>query len=82
MLSDTSPEAEKVQIELVRRATPAERIAQMRSLTAMAIKLSRRAIARANPELSPEEVDLLWVRLHYGKELADELKKYKSRHKC
>ena len=78
MLWDTSPEAEKVQIELVRQASTAERIARMQSLSAMVIKLSRRAIARANPELSAREVDLLWVRLHYGKALADELRKYLS----
>lgn len=70
MLSDTSPEAEKVQIELLREAGVAGRIARMRSLTRMAAKLSRRAIARANPRFSSREVDLMWVELHYGKELA------------
>jgi len=33
MLSDTSPEAEKVQIELLRKMSPAERVSLMRSLT-------------------------------------------------
>ncbi len=76
MLSDTSPEAERVQIELLRQATAAEKIAQMRSMTAMAVKLSRRAIARANPKLSSQEVDLKWVELHYGKKLARDLRNY------
>ncbi len=78
MFSDTSPEAERVQIELLRRATAAEKIAQMRSMTAMAVKLSRRAIARANPKLSSREVDLKWVELHYGKELGRDLRNYLS----
>ena len=76
MLSDTHPEAEKVQIELTRAMTAAQKMTLMRSLTATAIRLSRRAIARANPEFSPREVDLKWVELNYGKQLALELREY------
>jgi hypothetical protein len=76
MLSDTHPDAERVQIELIRKATPAQRIASMRSLTSMLVTLSRRGIAQANPGLTPEEVNLRWVELHYGKPLADELRMY------
>jgi len=76
MFSDTTPEAEQVQIELLRKATVAERIARVRSLSALAISLSRRAIARANPEMTPEEVNLKFVELHYGKRLAEELREY------
>ncbi len=76
MLSDTHPEAEKVQLELLRKATVAERFAKMRSLTAMTISLSRRAIARANPRLSPEQVRLKFIELHYGKDLAKRVRKY------
>ena len=76
MLSDTSPEAEKVQIELIRRASVPERIARMRSLTATATRLSRQAIAEAHPAFSPREVDLMWVELHYGRQLAAELREY------
>ena len=53
-----------------------ERFARACSLTATAISLSRRAIARAHPELSPEEIDLKFVELHYGKQLAAGLRKY------
>lgn len=76
MLSDTHPDAERVQIELLRHATAAEKIAQCRALTAMAIALSRRAIARANPGLSTEEVESLWVELHYGRDIADRLRRH------
>ena len=79
MLSDTHPEAEKVQIELARAMTAAQKMTLMRSLTATAVRLSRRAIARANPEFSPQEVDLKWVELHYGKQLASELREYLER---
>ena len=52
MLSDTHPDVEKLQIELARQATGAQKVAQMRSLTSLVIGLSRRAIARANPQYS------------------------------
>jgi hypothetical protein len=74
MLSDTHPDAEKVQIELLRKATFAQRWAKMASLTAYAINLSRRAIAEANPGLDQRELDLKFVELSYGRELADRLR--------
>lgn len=79
MLSDTSPEAEKVQIELIRRMSVPERIAQVRSLTTLVINLSRRAIAEAHPELGPREVVLKWVELNYGKELAAGFREHLNR---
>jgi hypothetical protein len=78
MLSDTTREAEEVQIELLRRATPARRLALARSLTATAIGLSRRALARANPGLNQRDLDLLFVELNYGKELSEGLRRYLS----
>lgn len=77
MLSDTHPDAERVRLELLRKTTGAQRIAQMRSMTSFAIELSRRAIARANPELNQREVEMLWVEYTYGKELADKLHSHK-----
>jgi hypothetical protein len=59
MLSYTHPDADRVQIELLRQMTGAERIARSRSLTSLVIQLSRQAIARANPQLSQREVDAL-----------------------
>jgi hypothetical protein len=69
MLSDTSAEAEKVQIELLREAGFTGRFARMQFLTAAAINLSRGAIAEASPALSTEELNLKWLELCYGKEL-------------
>jgi hypothetical protein len=48
----------------------------MRSLTSMLVSLSRRGIARANPGISPREVELRWVEINYGKPLAEELRIY------
>lgn len=75
-LSDTHPKAEKVLIELARKATPAEKLAMMRSWSRVISKLAWRGIRRANPELSDREIDLLFVEHCYDKDLADRLRKY------
>jgi len=74
--ADTHPGAEKALIELLRKKNPAEKLNQVRSFSRMAIWLSRRAIARANPELGEQELDLLFIRLHYGEPLARRVEEY------
>jgi hypothetical protein len=73
LAADTSPEAEEFQIQLLRQASPAKRFRLVRSLCAMTRRLAWQGIRQANP-LAPEaEIDLLFVSLHYGKELAASL---------
>jgi hypothetical protein len=67
---DTSPEVEKVQFDLLRRAGARRRLELARAHTKSAIKLSRRRIAREHPEWSAQEVALHWAALTYGEELA------------
>ena len=76
---DTAPQAERVQIELIRQSSVARRISIVRSLSQTVMYLSRRAIQRANPSLSEREVDLAFVELHYGKDLAERLRSYMER---
>jgi hypothetical protein len=76
MLSDTHPEAERVQLELIRKMTVAERLARMRDWTRTLVHLSREGLARANPGLDEQELDLLWVEHHYGADLAARLRGY------
>jgi hypothetical protein len=76
---DTRPEAEKVLISLLRNANTAQKFAQVRSLSQTAIQLSRRAIARANRGFSGEQIDLRFITLHYGKELANNVKEFLDR---
>ena len=71
---DTSPEAERVQIELLRKAGEARRFALARSMSNTVIQLSRRAIKERFPEMNEEEVGLYFVELNYGKELADRMR--------
>ena len=74
--SDTSAQAEKVLIELIRKSSVTKRISKVRSLSQTAIYLSRRAIQRSNPSFRKRDVDLAFVALHYGENLAEQLRLY------
>lgn len=67
---DTSPEAHRVQIELLRRAGPVRRFALARSLSRFAIEASRRALRERHPEEDDRWIALRWVEIHYGQDLA------------
>ncbi len=73
---DTSPQAEKIQIQLIRESSVSKRISRVRSLSQTTMYLSRRAIQRTNPTLSEREVDLAFVANHYGEKLAERLRLY------
>jgi hypothetical protein len=80
MLSDTHPDAERVQIELLRRKTPEERFATAMHLTDALLQSSSDMIATLNPGLTPEELGVKRVEYYYGRELASQLRNYlKSR---
>ena len=68
--ADTSVEAERVHIDLLRAAPVARRLSLAWSLSATVIGAARRALARARPSASPRELDVWFVELHYGPELA------------
>ena len=68
---DTHQEIEEVQIALIRKASVSKRISLLRSLSQTAIQLSRRAINRANPDLTEEELKYKILEHHYGTELTE-----------
>ena len=68
---DTSPELERVQIELLRKAGKTRRLQLGLELSSEALEMAQRAIRRAHPELSELEAKLLFVEVTYGKDLAD-----------
>lgn len=70
--SDTSAEAERVQIDLLRAAPVSRRLQLAWSLSATVIGAARLALARQNPRLSQSALDARFVELHYGRELATE----------
>jgi hypothetical protein len=76
MLSDTHPDAERVQLDLIRKMTIAERLARATEWTQMAVNFSRQGIAKAHPGLDNRELDLLWVEQQYGRDLSNRLRAY------
>jgi hypothetical protein len=73
-LSDTDPETERVHLELLRQASPGRRIRLALSLSRTVMSLSRAGLARQMPGATDEEVALRFVALHYGADLADDLR--------
>jgi hypothetical protein len=71
---DTSPEVERVQIELLRKAGKTRRLQLGLELSGEALEMAQRAIKRAHPELGELEAKLLFVEITYGKDLADKVR--------
>jgi hypothetical protein len=71
--------ARRMQIELLRRATPARRFALACSMTASTLAYARDAIRRRHPDWNEREIDLELVRAHYGAELANRLRECLAR---
>ena len=75
---DTNPEVERVLISLIRKLSTEEKLNRTLQFSSSIINLSKRAIARANPDLSEDEKKLLFVEYHYGAELANKLRSFKE----
>jgi len=73
---DTHPESERVLISLIRKKSISKKLSQILSLSQTTIQLSKRAIARANENLDIDQIKLLFINYHYGKDLAEQVKKY------
>jgi hypothetical protein len=71
--ADTDVEAERVQTELLRKASPGQRAALALSLSATVISLARRALRHQDPAASEEQLGVRFVELTYGRELAAEV---------
>lgn len=71
---DTSPEIERVQIELLRKMSPAKKFNLVRSMTRTMIQASRANIQALHPDADENEHRLLFIELYYGKELADRVR--------
>jgi hypothetical protein len=73
---DTDREAERVQLELLRRAGSTRRAAMALRLSAEVLTMARRAVRRAMPGATEQEVALRFVELHYGRQLAEGLRRH------
>jgi len=76
--SDTTPDAEEVQLQLLRAKSPTERGAMAFRLSDNVARASKRAIQKAHPEFTAVQVGQFFVELHYGRELADALRAYQG----
>ena len=74
--NDTHPNAEAIQIDLLRNAGQARRSRLMLSITQSTLSLSRRTIRQQYSHLSPRDQNIKFVELVYGIDLADRLRKY------
>lgn len=75
-LSDTHPRMAEKQFELLRLASVAKRLQRARSLSSTVILLSRKAMAKANPDWSESELQMAWVASCYGADLAEKLQTF------
>ncbi len=71
---DTSPEMERVQIELIRKATPAKRFAIMQAWSQLLIEANKQHIRKDHPGASEEEISLIFISRHSWQNLADALR--------
>lgn len=65
-----------MQIALFRASTLERRIALALSLSKTVLSLSRTAIRQAHPDVTEEEVDLLFIEYQYGEKLARQVRAY------
>lgn len=71
---DTTPEAEDVQVALIRAAPIGRRLQLALSFSAAVIGSARQALARLQPDASPRALALRFVEMHYGADVAEQLR--------
>lgn len=69
MRFDTSPDAETVRLEVLRRLTPEQRAELTVSMSDEAFEVARRGIHGRHPEFDNEDLRLAMLRLLHGDEV-------------
>jgi hypothetical protein len=72
---------ERVQIELIRKASSAKLFGLIRSMSQTMMQASRENIRRLHPDANNEELTLIFVELYYGKELANLVRTQMEKHR-
>ena len=72
-IPDTSPEAEAIQIDLLRKAPTWKRLRAATEMSETVMLLSRLGVARRNPGASPSELRRLAAAAILGPELASKV---------
>ena len=73
---DTPEKIEKVLIALIKQQSTANKINQIASLSRITMELSKRAILRNNNKLNEYQINLLFIKYHYGEEIAKKVEDY------
>jgi hypothetical protein len=71
--ADTSPEAEAIQIDLLRKAPTWKRLRAAAEMSETIMLLSRLGVAKRNPDASPAELRRLEAAAILGPELASKV---------
>lgn len=80
VVSDTSEEAEAIQLECLRRMSSQDRLRRTCAWSGQVRRMAFAAIRRRHPEYSEVEVRLKFIELTYGKDLADEVRNWQQEH--
>jgi hypothetical protein len=72
--TDTSPEAERIQIELIRKAPITKRFALIEAWSGFLIEANKQGIRKNHPNSSEEEIALIFIANNYGQDLADKVR--------
>ncbi len=70
---DTSPEAEKLVIELYRKMSPTEKLMRVFSAYKMGQELAIAGLKMRYPKATEDELEWLWKRQHLGTALFEEV---------
>ena len=73
MPTDTSADADRVQLSLLRQAGVQRRASLAIGLSASVVAMSRAAMRARLPNATARELDIAWVRSAYGEKLATAL---------
>ncbi len=76
--TDTSADAEAVQLDCLRNTPPEQRLRQSIALSSQLRTMAFDAIRRRHPEFNADDVQLKFIQLTYGDELATDFAQWKS----
>lgn len=76
--TDTSAEAEQIQLELLRKMTPGQRARKALALSAEVARQCKAAIRRRYPEFDENEASLKFIELNYGKDLSEKVRIWRA----
>jgi hypothetical protein len=75
--NDTSPEVERMQLEIYRQMTPGRKWQLMDDMYRMARALHAAGVRMENPQATEDEILTAWLRATLDKKLFEEVEKYR-----